>query len=182
MTMPGRDFPLPSEAPPELRDLDGSCGLLAAWQVLWFFDRVPAPGELCRVSRFDPAVGTFAIGLAVALRHLGLSVDFFSDVDPDPTPVERDLYREAAARGVVPRPALDLPTLGKRLADGAVAIALYEAQDGARYGHFTPVLAVAGPDVVAPNEGGLDAADFEARRQRPGIFRQCVIASAPRAA
>jgi len=172
-----RCFPSEFEAPFEILDLDSGCGILSMWQVLEHFGQASDAAELIRVTRFDPDVGAYAIAIAVALADLGLSVAFHTETDPDPAPVEREFYREAAARGIIPQPALSAMELGLRLEEGAVAIVLYEALDGATYGHFTPVLAIGGDVVDAPNESGFCTTDFEARWRRPGILRQCVIVS-----
>jgi hypothetical protein len=168
------DFPPPAEAPPELRG-DGACGLLSAWQVLCYFNRHSDVRELVRACRYDPDVGVYAIGLAVALARAGLVVEFHSEPDPNPEPVERELYSEAAAFDIVSQPAISIAEVGERLELGAVALILYEAENGSA--HFTPILSVDENSVVAPNEGGLEAAVLEERRRRPGILRQCVLAS-----
>src|SRR5687767_2139158 len=110
-----RDFPREIDAPVELQTLRSSCGPVAAWQVLRARGVEVEPSELLRALRFDPSVGTFMIGVAVALSAFGLDVVFHTDPDPAPTLAEQALYADARRAGIPIRPALHLAGLIARL-------------------------------------------------------------------
>lgn len=169
-------FPRAVDAPASLRALEGSCGPVAAWQVLKHFGYEIDISELLDRSQFDSEVGAYAIGLAVALAEYGLRVFFYSDADPEPGPVELALHRRAKSLGVTFRPGADLVGLDYDMGQGeGVAVLLYEANNAIP--HFTPFLALQDGELVAPNEGdGLVIGDIESRRSAPGIYRQAVLA------
>lgn len=176
---------LPSEfeAPGALRTLPfaASCGPVSAWQVLHYFGRDAAPEEIIRACRFDPGVGTYAIGIAVALAEFGLRVEFSTDPDPAPNPVERELYQQASELGVTVTPGLSLSELSSRLDGASVAVILYEEAETPE-GHFSPILNIGEERVDVPNaDTSFSLSELDARRRSPGLFRQCVIASATRA-
>ena len=82
-------FPNYDDAPKSLLDSDGHCGLLAAWTVLRYFGKRSSSARLTRACRYSRRHGVFTIGLATALAEHGLSVDFYSQQDPSPAPMER---------------------------------------------------------------------------------------------
>jgi hypothetical protein len=175
-----RELPADFDAPDELLDTgDSGCGPVVTWQVLRYFALDISPGEIIAACRYDHEVGTYAIGIAVALAQFGLQVEFLTDRDPAPNPVEVELYAVAAALGVAVTGGATLTQLAPRLDGSTVAVVMYRDELGAPYGHFTPVVAVNGKVVHLPNERrSLQVLDVETRREDPGIFRQCVLASA----
>lgn len=175
-----KDFPHWLDAPTEFRE-PTACGLLAAWQVLTHFGIQPVPDDLSRRCRFDPQVGVYSVGLALGLAEFGLTVQWYSDVDPTPAPLERELYELGAERGIAPSPAPVLTSLLDTLAPERVGVLLYQVSSD--IAHFTPVLGRIGTSVIAPNEGDtLSVAELEARWNSPHIYRQCVIGSLSRVA
>src|SRR5262245_47066687 len=122
-----RVLPSEFEAPGALRTLSlaAGCGPVSAWQVLHYFGRDAEPTGIIRACRFDPAVGTYAVGIAVALAEFGLHVEFSTDADPAPNPVERELYQQASVLRVAVTPGLSLSELAPRLDGATVAIILY---------------------------------------------------------
>lgn len=173
-----RRFPASFEAPDELQSLALSgCGPLAAWQVQRYFGHDVSAEGVLRACRFDPQVGTFAVGLAVGLAELGLRVEFSTDPDPAPEPMERSLYASLPTVGVAVAPGVSLAELAPRLDGSAVAILLYQQDDEAPWSHFSPILAIHDSVALLPNEGGeVPCSELEARRRHSGVFRQCVLA------
>jgi hypothetical protein len=171
-------FPAEGHAPLALRFRDELCGPLAAWQVLAYFGYSSIAPEILAASRFDPQVGTHSIGLAVVLAQSGLRVEFFSDPDPEPTPVERGLYAQAKALGIEAQVSLPIAALLERITAETIAIVFYQADPAAPYGHFSPLLGATGDDLILPNElETMSSAQLEAARTQPGILRQCILAS-----
>lgn len=176
------NFPRPIDAPDTLRSITANCGPISAWQVLKFFGKNVSPDELLQSCRFDPVVGVYAIGLAVALADIGLTVTFYSDPDPDPSLVEREFYSQARRLALDLRPGAGLPDLDAAMASAlherGVGIILYETEG--EDAHFTPFLGLCDDEIVAPNEGdGLLIDDVELRRAAKGILRQALIIRPP---
>lgn len=175
-------LPAEYEAPDEILALSESgCGVLAAWQVLSYFGRSAPVEAIVRGCRFDPDVGTYAVGLALCLAEFGLCVEFSTDPDPSPTATECELYPLAIRAGVTISAGATLDELASRLDGSTVAILLYQDGDTADSAHLSPLVEVTAHEAFLPNEGSaFGLADLEERRLYPGVFRQCVIASAYR--
>lgn len=167
------DFPRHTDAPAELRLLPGSCGPVSAWQTLTHFGRKVTPADLLADCRFDPAVGAYTIGLAVAFARRALRVDFYSDADRDYAEAEQALFSEAHELGIGWHSGQSLYALDAAIQETGTGIILYETAVEA---HFTPFLGLYDDEVIAPNEGdGLKIDDIEARRSAPGILRQSIV-------
>ena len=169
------DFPRYFDAPEELKAIEGSCGPIAAWQVLRYFGREVIPGQLLADCRFDAVVGVYAIGLAVALAQRELRVHFYTDTDPAPSVVEQLLYADARKLGVTMHRGVSLEVLDEAICqeDGA-GIILYETPQEA---HFTPFLGLYNGELIMPNEGdALTIEAIEMRRAAAGILRQAIVA------
>src|SRR5215204_4373283 len=95
-----KNFPDYWDAPFQLLQLDGSCGVITAWGVLKYFRKRASSARLIKSCRYTKKHGTFTIALAVALREHGLTVKFFSEPDPNPNAIEKSCYRLAEKLGV----------------------------------------------------------------------------------
>ena len=168
-------FPGYDEAPRALLALDGNCGPTSVWLLLRYFRRRPSSQRIIRSCRYTKRHGTFTIGLAVALREHGLRVNFHTEDDPDPMPIERRLYKTAEKAGVVLGEALRVDELLDRVRSGRIAIVCFNTDEG--HGHFTPLTGVRGRRLVLPytEQGSMGILDFERRWTAPGICRQCVL-------
>jgi len=163
------------EAPRALLEIDGHCGPLAAWMVLRHFKkRVSVQGlvSACRYTKH----GVFTIALATCLKTHGLQVSFYSDPDSTIGGFEKRCYARAAKMGILPRPAIELPTVALVLRRGCIPIVLFNSETG--IGHFSPLLGLRRGKVLLPlaDEEEIPRDRFLARWSEPGIFRQCVIA------
>ena len=105
------EFPDYADAPAPLLAADGHCGLLAAWTVLRYFRKRPSAARLTKACGYTRRYGVFTIGLATALAEHGLAVQFYSQRDSRPKPIERRLYGRARRLGVAIRPATRLERL-----------------------------------------------------------------------
>jgi len=175
-----RVFPSILDAPDDLCELahtGGGCGPLAAWLVLRHFGREVPSTEVLRACRFDPELGTFAIAIAVGLAECGLSVEFSTDTDPAPTPLEREMYDRAREIDLTISAGRTVAELRPLLDMGAIAILAYQLDWEVPYGHFSPLVAIAGTTAILSDERApMEVAELEERRRAPGLFRQCVIA------
>jgi hypothetical protein len=170
-------FPEWWEAPKELFEIDGHCGLLAAWSVLRYFGRAIDVPNLVRTCRYTKRHGVFTVGLATCLKEHGLRVSFHSDPDHDIGGFERRIYAHARRLGLQMGPALDLSTLLSERKRGHVPIVFYNAS--ADIGHFSPLLSLRRSVLRLPlaEDGAMHLHEFLARWSAPGILRQAVIAA-----
>ena len=128
------DFPSWTDAPLALLTRDGHCGLLAAWVVLRHFRKRTSSAQLIKDVAHSNKHGAFTIGIAHALAKAGLRVRFHTDLDPDPKPIERRLYRMAERQGAAILPAVEVSTLLASVRAGSIPVVFYNVDDGS--GHF----------------------------------------------
>jgi hypothetical protein len=148
---------------------------LAAWIVLRHFRTRTSAARLLRSTGHSANLGTFTIGIAVALAEHGLDVVFHTDPDPDIQPLERKLYARAQQLRIPLAPSVHLSHLREEIALGSVPVVFYRAGDD---GHFSPVADIASGRILLPNDddGGLSVARFRRVWRQPGFPRQVVIA------
>jgi hypothetical protein len=169
-------FPEWLEAPKELFEIDGHCGLLAAWSVLRYFGKPTDVPMLVRTCRHTKRHGVFTVCLATCLKEHGLQVSFHSDPDTNIGEFERRGYTHAHRLGLIVGPALDLPILLRARKRGHIPIVFFNTSSDV--GHFSPLLALRHGVLRLPMaEGGtMPLSEFLAGWSAPGILRQSVIA------
>lgn len=179
-------FPNHGDAPHALLALDGNCGPLSVWFLLKHFRKRTSAEKLIRLCRHTKRYGTFTIGLAYALHKHGLRVEFHTENDPAPKPLERVLYPTAKRAGVTMGGPLDMDNLLCRVRQGGIGIVSYDEGDGTGgdgtggdgTGHFSPVIGMRRNRLILPysTEGSMKPDEFEKRWRAPGICRQCLFA------
>lgn len=166
------------QAPCAIHQLEGNCGVMTAWGVLRYLRKRTAAARLVKSCRYTRKHGTFVIALAVAFREHGLSVDFYSDPDPSPQPIERRCYPLAEKLGVRMHPALELHELLAQVGPHRVAIVNYDVSPEAA--HLSPILPRDAETVHLPyaeveqNEI-MGVAEFVRLWSAPEIYRQCLV-------
>jgi hypothetical protein len=175
---PRQHLPCYSDAPLALLETGGNCGLLSAWGVLRHFRKRTNSAKLIKRCGYTRRYGVFTIGLACALAEAGLRVSFHTQLDPDPKPLERRLYRRAHRLGIPILPAADILTLVAASRRGELPIVFYDTKDGV--GHFSPLIGARGRKLLLPygEDGGLRVNEFERAWSAPGICRQAVVTKA----
>ncbi len=169
-------FPGWSEAPEELLEIDGHCGLVAAWSVLRYFGKSTKLPKLVKMCRYTKRHGVFTVSLATCLLEHGLDVSFHSDPDSDIGEFERRGYIRARRLGLQTWPAMDLPALLRERKRGRVPIVLFNTSSDS--GHFSPLLSLRHGVLRLPlaDGGAMPANEFLLRWTDPGILRQAVVA------
>ncbi len=169
-------FPDWQEAPEELLEIDGHCGLLAAWSVLQYFGKFSEVPKLVKRCRHTKRYGVFTVSLATCLLEHGIQVSFHSDPDSNIGEFERRGYVHARRLGLQMGPALDLPALLRERRRGRLPIVFFNTSSDV--GHFSPLLALRRGVLHLPlaDGGTMPTSEFLARWTEPGILRQSVIA------
>lgn len=171
-----RNFPNYWDAPSQLLQLDGGCGLVTAWGILKYFRKRVVSASLIDSCRYTKKYGVFTIALAVALREHGLSVSYFSEADPEPNLIEQRCYRIAGEIGIQVEGAISLGSLLAQINRHSIPVVLYNTSQDS--GHLTPLLGVEHGKVVLPysDERLMVRREFLRRWGESEIFRQCVVA------
>ena len=156
-------------------EVDGHCGLLAAWMVLVARAKPFLAPELIRACRHTKRHGVFTVSLAAALSEYGLTVQFHSDPDPEIGGFERRCYARARRVGIVAQPALAVEQLLDLRRRGCVPVVLFNTDSD--LGHFSPLIGETDGTLLLPlaDRGNMSIDEFLIRWSAPGICRQCVI-------
>jgi hypothetical protein len=169
-------FPEYSNAPDELLEIDGHCGLLAAWSVLKHFGKRIEVPRIVTSCRYTKRHGVFTVCLAACLKEHGLQVSFHTDPDSNIGGFETRGYARARRLGLIAKPAIELPTVLGERKRGRIPIVLFNTSSDV--GHFSPLLGIRRDLLRLPlaDGGAMPAEEFLARWSAPEILRQCVIA------
>lgn len=170
-------FPRITDAPSSLLCLSGNCGPLSVWLLLRHFHVRVSTKDLLKQCRYTKRNGSFTVGLAIALHHYGLCVDFLSDPDPFLSKSERKLYAVAREKGLDVHPAVDVQSLLCRISDSTIAIVYFKSSSSA--GHFSPAIGSDDRNVYLPytEDGAMTISDFNIAWSADGFCRQCVLVS-----
>jgi hypothetical protein len=171
------NFPSYWDAPSRLLMLDGCCGPVTAWGVLKYFGKRVPSMKLVKSCHHTKKHGTFLIALAVALREFGLTVSFYSELDPNPTFIERRCLLIAERAGVRIDRAIGLNSLLGKISPRHIPVVLYNTPED--NGHISPLLGINSRNLALPytEDELMPKREFLKRWSEPGIFRQCLVAS-----
>lgn len=169
-------FPEWWAAPEEILDLDGHCGLIAAWSVLQYFGKSVPATRLISACRYTKKYGLFAVNMAAGLKESGLNVSFHSEPDDDIGGFEMRGYRRLERLGVNVDAALEMPDLLSMRRRRRMPIVLYDTPSDS--GHFSPLLGTRQGMLKLPlaASGLMPREQFLAAWTAPRILRQCVVA------
>jgi hypothetical protein len=174
-------FPEWWEAPGEIQELDGHCGIIAAWSVLRYFGMSDSVPKIISACRYTKRYGVFSVHLAAGLKELGLQVSFHSELDDHIGVFEKRGYARASRLGIPVSPPMELSAVLRQRRRGRIPIVLYDTPSGT--GHFSPLLGVRGGLLRLPlaENGAMPSEKFLAAWSAPEILKQCVIAGRWRA-
>jgi hypothetical protein len=169
-------FPEWWTAPDEILDLDGHCGLVAAWTVLQHFDKSISVPQLVSACRYTKLYGVFSVNLAAGLKELGLKVSFHSEPDNDIGAFEMRGYRRLKRLGVPVDSALEVSDLLSLRRRRRIPIVLYDTPS--KSGHFSTILGTRRGMLHLPLADSrlMPREEFLAAWTAPKILRQCVVA------
>ena len=172
-----KNFPDYWNAPYKLLQIDGCCGLITAWGILRHFKKRVSSENLIKSCRYTKKYGTFTIALAVALREQGLSVKFFSELDPKPNAIEKRCYSVAQKIGVEINNVISLEFLLGQISTNQIGVVLYNTDND--YGHLTPLLGEKEDKIILPysDDKLMPKQEFLRRWSEPEILKQCLVAS-----
>ncbi len=86
------------EIPEDLQNLEANSGIFAIWMIFHHYGIDLNISDLTQLCQHDLEMGSSSIALAVALKTLGLDVDFYTEHDSDKQPVEVEFYQKAQAK------------------------------------------------------------------------------------
>lgn len=162
------------EIPEELLALEANSGIFAVWMVFHHYGIDLVIEDLVKLSGHNSEDGASGIALAVVLKKLGLDVVFYSEVDPDPQPLELAYYREASQLNISVEPAISVDEIEQKMHDGHFVIAFYDTLDGV--GNHSLIYSIDEKEVCFfDNFEAMPRRVFEQQRQAEGICQQTIV-------
>jgi hypothetical protein len=163
-------------APEEMWDVDGHCGLVAAWAVLHHFGKSTSVPQLMSACRHTKRHGIFSVNLAAGLKELGLNVSFHTEPDNDIGGFEMRGYRRLKSLGVPVDNALEISDLLTLRRNRRIPIVLYDT--ASQSGHFSTFAGTRRGLLHLPlaKDRFMSTEEFLAAWTAPQILKQCVVA------
>jgi hypothetical protein len=170
---------LPSlfDAPLPIIATESHCALITAWVVIRCFGLQTSRRRIMRSCHHSVREGVFSIALACALREHGLDVQFHTETDPSPSPIEMRLYARAARLGIPILSAISIQNLLDHAQSDHVPIVLFQRpREGA---HFAILVGSTRAYLTFHDQPRMTPSTFERAWTHPGIFRQSIVVYGP---
>ncbi len=162
------------EIPQDLADLPANGGLYAIWMLFQHYGVDLEIQDLVQLCRHNADEGTYGIALAVALKHLGLEVEFSTDYDPDPQPTEEFFYAKAKELGISVRDAMSYEQIQQAVDQGRFVIVYYDTLEG--IGNHSLVYSIDDEEICFFDSfEPMSKEVFIQQRQQEGICQQAII-------
>ena len=163
------------EIPEDLHNLEANGGIFAIWMIFHHYGvdlNIPDLAQLCR---HDPEMGSSSIALAVALKTLGLDVDFYTEHDADKQPIEVDFYQQAHRSNI---PVLEQPLsyaeIQENVEAGRFVIVFYDTLEGV--GNHSLIYSIDDQEISFFDSFEVMSAHvFEQQRRVDGICQQAIV-------
>ena len=163
------------EIPEDLQNLEANAGIFAIWMIFHHYGIDLHIPDLTQLCRHDPEMGSSSIALAVALKTLGLDVDFYTEHDADKQPIEVDFYQQAHRLNIpVIEQPLSYAEIQENIEAGRFVIVFYDTLEGV--GNHSLIYEI--------DENEISFFDsfepmlkevFEQQRQADGICQQVIV-------
>ncbi|ENW31979.1 hypothetical protein [Acinetobacter lwoffii] len=163
------------EIPEDLQNLEANAGIFAIWMIFHHYGIDLHIPDLIQLCRHDPEMGSSSIALAVALKTLGLDVNFYTEHDADKQPIEVDFYQQAHRLNIlVIEQPLSYAEIQENIEAGRFVIVFYDTLEGV--GNHSLIYEI--------NENEISFFDsfesmpkevFEQQRQAEGICQQVIV-------
>jgi len=163
------------EIPEDLQNLEANGGIFAIWMIFHHYGIDLNISDLTQLCQHDLEMGSSSIALAVALKTLGLDVDFYTEHDADKQPIEVDFYQQAHRLNIpVIEQPLSYAEIQENIEAGRFVIVFYDTLEG--MGNHSLIYEI--------NENEISFFDsfeampkevFEHQRQADGICQQAIV-------
>lgn len=163
------------DIPNALQELEANSGVFAIWMVFHHYGIDLEVADLALLCEHDAEYGASSIALTVALKTLGLDVEFYTDKDPDIQEKELKFYKKAADLKIpVHEQVISYDEIQQYFDKGRFIIVFYDTLDG--FGNHSLVYSMDVQEICLFDS--LDAMPklvFEQQRKVEGICQQVII-------
>ncbi|ENX14273.1 hypothetical protein F894_02505 [Acinetobacter sp. CIP 51.11] len=163
------------EIPEDLQNLEANGGVFAIWMIFHHYGIDLNIPDLTQLCQHDPEMGSSSIALAVALKTLGLDVDFYTEHDADKQPIEVDFYQQAHRLNIpVTEQPLSYAEIQENVEAGCFVIVFYDTLEGV--GNHSLVYAIDENEIsFFDSFEAMPAHVFEQQRRVDGICQQAIV-------
>lgn len=163
------------EIPEDLQNLEANGGIFAIWMIFHHYGIDLNISDLTQLCQHDLEMGSSSIALAVALKTLGLDVDFYTEHDSDKQPVEVEFYQKAQEIKLpVYESPLSYAEIQKKAGEGRFVIVFYDTLDGV--GNHSLIYSIDEQEIsFFDSFESMPKEVFEQQRQAHGICQQVIV-------
>ena len=163
------------EIPEDLQNLEANGGIFAIWMIFHHYGIDLNIPDLTQLCQHDPEMGSSSIALAVALKTLGLDVNFCTEHDADKQPIEVDFYQQAHRLNIpVIEQPLSYADIQENVEAGRFVIVFYDTLEGV--GNHSLVYEINKSEVsFFDSFESMPKEVFEQQRRVEGICQQTII-------
>lgn len=163
------------EIPEDLQNLEANSGIFAIWMIFHHYGIDLNIPDLTQLCQHDPEMGSSSIALAVALKTLGLDVDFYTEHDSDKQSVEVEFYQKAQEIKLpVYESPLSYAEIQKKAGEGRFVIVFYDTLDGV--GNHSLIYSIDEQEIsFFDSFEAMPVHVFEQQRRVDGICQQVIV-------
>ena len=131
--------------------------------------------DLTQLCQHDPEMGSSSIALAVALKTLGLDVNFCTEYDADKQPIEVDFYQQAHRLNIpVIEQPLSYAEIQENVEAGRFVIVFYDTLEGV--GNHSLIYEIDENEIsFFDSFESMPKEIFEQQRRVDGICQQVIV-------
>ncbi|WP_286714040.1 peptidase C39 [Acinetobacter sp. UBA2581] len=163
------------ELPQDLQSLEANSGIYAIWMIFHHYGIDLHIPDLVQLTQHNDEMGASSIALAVALKALGLDVEFFTETDPDKQPLEIQFYQKAQELKVdVQEYPLSYTDIQKLVDKGRFVIVFYDTLEGV--GNHSLIYEINEKEIsFFDSFNTMSKEVFEQQRRVEGICQQVIV-------
>lgn len=163
------------EIPEDLQNLEANSGIFAIWMIFHYYGIDLNIPDLTQLCQHDPEMGSSSIALAVALKTLGLDVNFCTEYDADKQPIEVDFYQQAHRLNIpVIEQPLSYAEIQENVEAGRFVIVFYDTLEGV--GNHSLIYEIDENEIsFFDSFESMPKEIFEQQRRVDGICQQVIV-------
>jgi len=163
------------EIPEDLQNLEANSGIFVIWMIFHHYGIDLNIPDLTQLCQHDPEMGSSSIALAVALKTLGLDVNFCTEHDADKQPIEVDFYQQAHRLNIpVIEQPLSYAEIQENVEAGRFVIVFYDTLEGV--GNHSLIYEIDENEIsFFDSFESMPKEVFEQQRRVDGICQQVIV-------
>ncbi|HCL60375.1 MAG TPA: peptidase C39 [Acinetobacter sp.] len=163
------------ELPQDLQNLEANSGIYAIWMIFHHYGVDLHIPDLVQLTQYNDEMGASSIALTVALKTLGLDVEFFTETDPDKQLLEIQFYQKAQELKVpVHEYPLSYTDIQKSVDKGLFVIVFYDTLEG--MGNHSLIYEINEKEIsFFDSFDAMPKEVFEQQRRVEGVCQQVIV-------